>query len=55
MISKLIELSLRNRAVVVGIYLALAAWGYWALLSTPIDAIPDLSNAGTRASNQRCP
>ncbi|MCA1619506.1 MAG: CusA/CzcA family heavy metal efflux RND transporter [Acidobacteria bacterium] len=44
MISKLIELSMRNRAVVVAVYLALAAWGYWALLSTPIDAIPDLSD-----------
>jgi Cu(I)/Ag(I) efflux system membrane protein CusA/SilA len=44
MISKLIELSMRNRAVVVAIYLGLAAWGYWALLSTPIDAIPDLSD-----------
>src|SRR5215212_10397868 len=44
MISKLIELSLRNRAVVVAVYLGLAAWGYWALLSTPIDAIPDLSD-----------
>ncbi|HEX8286301.1 MAG TPA: CusA/CzcA family heavy metal efflux RND transporter [Pyrinomonadaceae bacterium] len=44
MISRLIELSMRNRAVVVAVYLALAAWGYWALLSTPIDAIPDLSD-----------
>jgi copper/silver efflux system protein len=44
MISRLIELSLRNRAVVVAVYLGLAAWGYWALLSTPIDAIPDLSD-----------
>ena len=35
---------MRNRAVVVAIYLGLAAWGYWALLSTPIDAIPDLSD-----------
>ena len=44
MISRLIELSMRNRAVVVAVYLGLAAWGYWALLSTPIDAIPDLSD-----------
>src|SRR5687768_9807232 len=44
MISKLIELSMRNRGVVVAVYLGLAAWGYWALLSTPIDAIPDLSD-----------
>src|SRR6187401_1289826 len=44
MINRLIEFSLRNRGVVVAIYLALAAWGYWALLRTPIDAIPDLSD-----------
>ena len=35
---------MRNRGIVVAVYLALAAWGYWALLSTPIDAIPDLSD-----------
>ncbi len=35
---------MRNRAIVVAVYVALAAWGYWALLSTPIDAIPDLSD-----------
>src|ERR671915_1673205 len=44
MISRLIELSLRHRALVIAVYLALAAWGYWALLATPIDAIPDLSD-----------
>ena len=44
MISRLIELSLRHRALTVAVYLALAAWGYWALLATPIDAIPDLSD-----------
>jgi Cu(I)/Ag(I) efflux system membrane protein CusA/SilA len=44
MISRLIELSLRNRALVVAVYLGLAGWGYWALLSTPVDAIPDLSD-----------
>src|SRR5256714_6852807 len=43
MIHRLIEFSMRNRGVVVAIYLGLAAWGYWALLRTPIDAIPDLS------------
>ena len=35
---------MRNRALTVAVYLALAAWGYWALLATPIDAIPDLSD-----------
>src|SRR5215203_5249110 len=43
MIHRLIEFSLRNRGLIVVIYLGLAAAGYWALLRTPIDAIPDLS------------
>ena len=44
MIHRLIELSLRNRGLVIAIYLGIAAGGYWALLRTPIDAIPDLSD-----------
>ena len=44
MINWLIELSLRNRFLVVGVFLLVGAWGYWALLTTPIDAIPDLSD-----------
>jgi Cu(I)/Ag(I) efflux system membrane protein CusA/SilA len=43
MINRLIEFSLKNRFLIVVAYLLLAGWGYWALLSTPIDAIPDLS------------
>src|SRR5437879_4505875 len=43
MIHRLIEFSMLNRGLVIAIYLGLAAWGYWALLRTPIDAIPDLS------------
>src|SRR5581483_162122 len=43
MINALIEWSLKNRFLVVAAYLLLAAWGYWTLLATPIDAIPDLS------------
>src|SRR5438477_4123103 len=43
MINRLIELSLKHRYVVVLTYLLLACWGYWALVKTPIDAIPDLS------------
>src|SRR5260370_3725083 len=43
MINWLIEFSLRHRGLVIAIYLALAAWVYWALLRTPVDAIPDLS------------
>ena len=44
MIHRLIEWALKNRGIVIVIYLALAAAGYWALLKTPIDAIPDLSD-----------
>ena len=44
MINKLIELSLRNRFLVVAALLSLGAWGWWALRATPIDAIPDLSD-----------
>src|SRR5262249_60544414 len=44
MINRLIELSLRNRFIVVSLYLALGVWGWWALRATPVDAIPDLSD-----------
>ena len=43
MINRIIELSMKNRWLILAIYAALAVWGYWALLHTPIDAIPDLS------------
>src|SRR5215467_4551141 len=44
MINRLIELSLKNRFLVLLVYALVAGWGYWALLRTPIDAIPDLSD-----------
>ncbi len=44
MVNRLIDLSLRNRFVVICVFLALAGWGWWALKATPIDAIPDLSD-----------
>ncbi len=44
MINWLIELSLRNRFLVIAFFLLIAGWGYWALLTTPLDAIPDLSD-----------
>jgi copper/silver efflux system protein len=44
MINRLIEFSLRNRVLVVAVYAGLAIWGGWALSTTPIDAIPDLSD-----------
>ena len=44
MIHRLIDLALRNRFIVIALYVALAGWGWWALTATPIDAIPDLSD-----------
>ena len=44
MINRLIDVALQNRFIVVVLYLGLAGWGWWALMSTPIDAIPDLSD-----------
>ncbi len=44
MINWLIEVSLRNRFLVIAFFALVAGWGYWALLTTPIDAIPDLSD-----------
>lgn len=43
MISALISWSLRNRFLVLCGALLLAAWGVRAVYSTPVDAIPDLS------------
>ena len=44
MIHWIIEWSLKNRGIVIVFYLGIAAAGYWALVRTPIDAIPDLSD-----------
>lgn len=44
MIDRLIEISLRNRFLVVTLWIGIAAWGLWAMLHAPIDAIPDLSD-----------
>ena len=44
MINRLIDLSLRHRGIVITVYLVLAIAGYAALRSSPIDALPDLSD-----------
>src|SRR5881398_1306203 len=44
MVNWLIEVSLRNRFLVLGLFALLGVWGYWALRTTPLDAIPDLSD-----------
>src|SRR5260370_27563997 len=43
-IDRLIEISLRNRFLVVALWIGIAGWGLWAMLHAPIDAIPDLSD-----------
>ncbi|WP_374582359.1 efflux RND transporter permease subunit [Pseudoduganella sp.] len=44
MIARLILWSIRNRFLVLLASILLAGWGAWALLRTPLDAIPDLSD-----------
>src|SRR5580693_5907485 len=43
MIEKIIEASIRNRFLVLVVAAALAVWGVYAVLDTPVDAVPDLS------------
>src|SRR6187551_1167327 len=43
MISRVIEFSVRNRWLVILAWLGVAVWGLFAVLHTPVDAIPDLS------------
>jgi len=43
MVQKLIELSLRNRLIVLLVAVSLFVWGIFSIQKNPIDAIPDLS------------
>jgi Cu(I)/Ag(I) efflux system membrane protein CusA/SilA len=45
MLAKIIELSARNKFLVFLAVVFLTAWGVWAVYHTPLDAIPDLSDA----------
>jgi len=42
MIDKIIEYSLKNKYILIFLFILITAWGYWALKRTPIDAIPDI-------------
>ena len=44
MIARLVELSVRNRYIVVFAIAAIAAWGFYNLTRLPIDAVPDITN-----------
>ena len=44
MIARLIRGSIANRFYVLIASVALAAWGAWSMLRTPVDALPDLSD-----------
>ena len=44
MIAALIRRSIDNRALVLLGVAALALWGIWSMLRTPLDALPDLSD-----------
>jgi len=44
MIARLIENSARNPVLVILGVLLLAAWGLWAVVDVPLDALPDLSD-----------
>ena len=44
MIARLIHWSIHNRFLVLLATVMISAWGVWAMLKTPLDAIPDLSD-----------
>ncbi|MBN8568050.1 MAG: efflux RND transporter permease subunit [Ignavibacteria bacterium] len=43
MIEKIIDFSVNNRFVILLLYIGIAAYGIYAVYTTPVDAIPDLS------------
>src|SRR5438874_3486699 len=42
-IERVIEFSIRNRFIVILVYLLVVVWGVHSVINTPVDAIPDLS------------
>ena len=44
MIAKFIDVCVRNRVLVVVVWLLITAWGIFATYKLPVDAIPDLSD-----------
>jgi len=44
MVAKFIETCVRNRVLVLLIWILITAWGFYAAYNLPVDAIPDLSD-----------
>src|SRR3990172_2167004 len=44
MIAKFIEACVRNRVLVLLVWLLITAWGIYCAVNLPVDAIPDLSD-----------
>lgn len=44
MFQKLIEFSIKHKAVVLVMTVALLAWGIWSLVRLPFDSTPDITN-----------
>lgn len=44
MIEKIIEYSLKNRLIIIILFMLVTGWGFYAMLNTPVDAIPDVSD-----------
>lgn len=44
MIEKIIAKSVYNKFLIILVFIIVVGWGIWALLRTPLDAIPDLSD-----------
>ncbi len=52
MIGRMIEFSARNAFVIVLMLVAVIGGGLWAIVNTPLDAIPDLSDVQVIVSTQ---
>jgi len=44
MIEKIIDYSARNRVIILMVFALVIVWGLWSASTTPVDAIPDLSD-----------
>ena len=51
MINRIIEFSAHNRMLIVVLTICLTLYGIWSLRSSPIDAIPDLSDHSKPPAN----